>query len=190
MNIKIICISGKAGSGKDTSAWMLKSELEKRGQVVLITHFADLLKYICKSFFGWDGVKDAQGRSLLQYVGTDVIRAKIPDFWVSFIANLLKLFPDRWDYVLIPDCRFPNEFELFEELGFDVSLLRVNRSGEYSVLSERQKNHPSETALDGYYYTYIIENSGDLTALESKIADLSMELIKGGDENAAINDSI
>ena len=116
MNIKIICISGKAGSGKDTSAWMLKSELEKRGQVVLITHFADLLKYICKSFFGWDGVKDAQGRSLLQYVGTDVIRAKIPDFWVSFIANLLKLFPDQWDYVLIPDCRFPNEFEFFEKL--------------------------------------------------------------------------
>ena len=49
------------------------------------------------------------------------------------------------------------------------------------MLSEGQKNHPSETALDDYHYTYIIENSEDLTTLKSKIADLSMELVKGGE---------
>ena len=49
--MKIICISAKAQHGKDTSALILKDIYESKGQKVLITHFADLLKYICKAFF-------------------------------------------------------------------------------------------------------------------------------------------
>ena len=55
--MKIICISGKAGHGKDYTANLLKEELEARGYSVLITHNADLLKYICKTFLGWNGEK-------------------------------------------------------------------------------------------------------------------------------------
>ena len=72
--MKVITISGKAQNGKDTTARLLKDVLEDDGNTVLIAHYADLLKYICKQFFGWDGNKDEQGRHTLQYVGTDVIR--------------------------------------------------------------------------------------------------------------------
>ena len=108
--MKIICISGKARHGKDTLAGILKDSLEDKGQRVLITHFGDLLKYICTTFFEWDGKKDEQGRALLQYVGTNVIRNQEPDFWIDFVITVLSFFMDEWDYVLIPDCRFPNEF--------------------------------------------------------------------------------
>lgn len=63
--MKIICISGHAQHGKDTFAKMLEEELELRNQKVLVTHYADLVKYICKQFFGWDGQKDEAGRHLL-----------------------------------------------------------------------------------------------------------------------------
>lgn len=56
--MKVITISGKAQNGKDTTAGLLKAALEADGYKVLITHYADLLKYICKQFFGWDGQKD------------------------------------------------------------------------------------------------------------------------------------
>ena len=83
--------------------------MEQDNKRVLICHYADLLKYICKTFFVWDGVKDEKARSLLQRVGTDTIRKQNPDYWVEFISEFLKMFPDEWDYVLIPDARFPNE---------------------------------------------------------------------------------
>ena len=57
--MKVIAISGKAQNGKDTTAGLLKSALEADGYKVLITHYADLLKYICKQFW----MEWAEGRS-------------------------------------------------------------------------------------------------------------------------------
>ena len=86
--MKVVCISGKAQHGKDTTASMIKECLEQRGERVMIVHYADLLKYICRTFFDWDGNKDERGRHILQYVGTDVIRKKSPNYWVDFVAGL------------------------------------------------------------------------------------------------------
>lgn len=163
--MKVITISGKAQNGKDTTAGFLKDALEADGYSVLITHYGDLLKYICQKFFGWDGKKDEKGRSILQYVGTDVIRAEQPNFWVGFIGNILDLFPDTWDYVLIPDCRFPNEVNVLKDSGLDVTHIRVVRDGFDSPLTPEQQQHPSETALDGTEPDYTIHNNGTLNDL-------------------------
>lgn len=170
--MKVVVISGKAQHGKDTTANLLKQSLEADGKSVLITHYADLLKYICKQFFGWNGEKDKHGRQLLQHVGTDVIRASMPDFWVDFVASVLRLFPNHWDYVLIPDCRFPNEIEVLKKADFDVIHIRVERPGFQSPLTQEQQGHSSETALDGVkpdYHLYNFGNLGDLCAEVAKL---------------------
>lgn len=156
--MKIICISGKAQHGKDTTAECFKKVLQNKGHKVLITHNADLLKYICKTFFEWDGEKNERGRQILQHVGTDVIRKQNPDYWVKFIVEFLKMFKDEWDYILIPDCRFSNEIECFKEAGFDTYTIRVIRNNFISPLTEKQQQHPSETSLDHYIFDYIIYN--------------------------------
>lgn len=167
--MKVICISGKAQHGKDTTAGYLKEFLEERGKKVLICHYGDLVKYICKTFFDWDGQKDEKGRTLLQYVGTDVIRAQNNDYWVKFIHDILYMFYDEWDYVLIPDCRFPNEIEYMTNSWVGVTHVRVVRNNPYwtSPLTEEQQKHPSETALDGYSCNYVISNYSDLEHLRS-----------------------
>jgi hypothetical protein len=167
--VKIICISAKAQHGKDTVAEMIQDELQSQGKRVLIAHYADLLKHICRTFFNWNGEKDDAGRTILQRVGTDVVRKQRPDFWVEFIVDILNLFPEDWDYVLIPDTRFLNEIEYLKEVGFDSMLVRVIRDNFDSGLSEDQLNHPSETALDYYNYDYIIENNTDLQGLRDNV---------------------
>lgn len=162
----VICISGKAGSGKDTVADFLKDILESREKSVVIFHYADLLKFICSKYFGWDGKKDEQGRTLLQYVGTDVVRKKYPGFWVSFFNDFIELFYDQWDYIIVPDCRFPNEIwgVLVPDGKKDykgVYKLRIERPGYDNGLTEEQKQHPSETSLDNETFDYTIINEGD-----------------------------
>ena len=173
---KIILVSAKARNGKDAVAELAKQELELKGEKVLICHYADLLKYICKTFFDWNGIKDDNGRTILQHVGTDVIRVKnhAPDYWVDFIANLLWMFYDEWDYILIPDTRFPNELErMIDNFGKErITSIRVNRPHFDSGMTQEQLNHPSECALDDYEFDYYIENNGTLEDLQLKVKDL------------------
>lgn len=192
--LKIICISGKAGHGKDTVASMMKEIMESERHNVLVTHYGDLVKYVCRTFFDWDGIKDEEGRSLLQYIGTDVVKTQRPTYWIDFVKSILEMFPDYWEYILIPDCRFPDEIDALKEAGYDVVHVRVSRSApvitssspENGGLKERlfarlkrtetasdqtypltdeQLNHISETALDEVLPDYIIDNSGSLDDL-------------------------
>lgn len=94
---------------------------------------------------------------MLQHVGTEQVRSRKPDYWVSFVADILSLFPDKWDYVLIPDARFPNEINYLKEKGFDVIHVRVVRPG-YSILTPEQSRHLSETALNGVKEDYTVMN--------------------------------
>ena len=55
----IIPIIGKARHGKDTFSLYLKEEIEKEPKNnVLIIRYADYLKFVCKSYFDWNGEKD------------------------------------------------------------------------------------------------------------------------------------
>ena len=179
--MKVIAISGHAQNGKDSTAGFMKEILEARGKKVLIAHYGDLVKYVCKTFFDWDGKKDETGRTLLQVVGTDRIRNNgFPDYWVSFITDILTFFHDEWDYVLIPDCRFPNEIEYLKGRGLDVTHIRITRNtpGWVSPLTEEQQKHISETALDDYSYDLQVHNNFDLEHLK-KMAESVVNRLEG-----------
>lgn len=174
--MKVVPISGKAGHGKDTLAGFMTAVLQGQGRRVLVTHYGDLLKYICKQFFDWNGEKDDDGRTLLQHIGTDVIRKQKPDYWVDFLRNFLLMFPDQWDYVLIPDTRFPNEIVKLAPL--EVYHVRIIRPG-FSMLTPEQQKHISETALDSWDDTWFtVMNDGTIRDLAGK-AEMLCESLEG-----------
>lgn len=178
--MNIICISGKAQHGKDTAAQGFKEKLEAKGHKVLLTHYADLLKWMCANYFGWNGQKDDFGRSLLQRVGTDVVRKQLPDFWVNWVIQLLKLFPNEWDDVIIPDCRFPNEINAIRSAFGNtctVEHVRVERPNFESTLTPEQKAHISETALDGFACDVKLVNT-TVDALYNQIDDVVARYLK------------
>ena len=168
--MKVVLISGKARHGKDTAAFAIKDYLQSKGKRVLIAHYGDLVKYTCKTFFGWNGVKDEAGRTLLQKVGTDSIRAKSPDFWVDYVIGVVQAFPNQRDYILIPDTRFPNEIERWGGIeNIEPIHLRVVRKNFVSNLTDEQKNHQSEIALDNARPDVLMENSGTVDEFRTKI---------------------
>ena len=76
------------------------------------------------SDFGWNGIKDEKGRQLLQWLGTDVSRKTYPDTWVDMVAALLKGIKTLYDYVIIPDVRFPNEIDkMYDDFDCVASVL-------------------------------------------------------------------
>ncbi len=104
---------------------------------------------------------------------------KQPNYWVDFIGQIISLFDDSglWDYVIIPDCRFPNEvIVLSEDYDIDVWGVRVVRNNFESSLTEAQKNHPSEIAMDDFgKFDAILENDGTdafITEVKNKITSM------------------
>jgi hypothetical protein len=168
--MKVCCISAKAQHGKDTAAELMESFLTFIGKRVLVIHYADLLKFICTKFFGWDGTKDEKGRTILQHIGTDVVGAKKPDYWVDWVVNFLKLFEEEWDFVLIPDCRYPIEYSKVAD-AFDTVLLRIERPNFDNKLSLEQKQHPSEVSMDEYHFDNIILNDGTVDDLRDRVIE-------------------
>ena len=163
--------------------------MEESGYKVLITHYADLVKYIAATFFGWNGEKDIIGRSLLQKIGTEDVRTLFPTFWMDFVRDILTVYFNEWDYVLIPDCRFENEANAFKynyvkinpngsnfEVNFDSIVIRITRIDFENSLTSEQRQHPSEISLDNYEFDYYINVSGGIDKLEIEIDTFIKEM--------------
>ena len=166
--MRVIAISGKAESGKDTIAKEIKYLLEEQNYKVMIIHFADVLKFVCRQYFDWDGQKDDYGRSLLQQVGTEMREKNNPNMWVNITKELIRGIGAEFDWVLVPDTRFKEEINMLNEY-FDCTSIRVLRqdinsygmaSDHINHLTNEQRAHKSECDLDNYkFFNYRIVNN-------------------------------
>ena len=176
--MKIILISGKAQHGKDTCGTFFNNELRAKGFLTQIIHFGDALKYVCSQYYNWNGEKDEVGRSLLQSVGTEIVRQKDEHFWTDFVGRLAHTF--NCDYVIIPDWRFEEEHErLLQWFNFnDIITIRVERYEKWEedeqipfvneAMTPSQLHHRSEIELDNYPCQYHIVNT-TLEELEQSV---------------------
>lgn len=164
--MKVIAISGKAESGKDTIAKMLKQQLEEQNYKVMIIHFADVLKFVCRQYFDWNGEKDEYGRTLLQQVGTEMREKNNPNMWVNITKELIRGIGAEFDYVLVPDTRFKEEIEMLNEYFncLSVRILRKDIDSDdiarvhVNNLTDEQRAHKSECDLDDYKFDLFITN--------------------------------
>ncbi len=131
----VISLSGFKGSGKDTAALLMRSNMPFES-----LSFAAPLKEALAAMFGWprdllDGTtpesrawretpdiywSDQFGhtitpRFVLQHFGTDVVRQHMLDnFW---IAAVQKQIENSNSNIIVTDARFPNELDMVRKLG-------------------------------------------------------------------------
>ena len=89
------------------------------------------------------------------------MRARRPDFLVDFTLGLLSMMGDEWDYVIIPDAKYPNELDL-ERYGFQPHHLRIE--------GDRQDVSPGITKPE-----YTIINGGE-KRLRGDVAGVARDL--------------
>lgn len=152
--MKVILISGKAGSGKDEVAKLLKMYL---GNTV-ITKLAKYIKLFAIEMTDWDGKEDDKPRTFLQEMG-DNLRLLDKNFLTKRMIEDFKLYEKFYDYVIISDVRLVNEIEYIKANYLNVVTIRVNAKESTRKLTEKEKEHITETELDNYNnFDYVIEN--------------------------------
>lgn len=185
--MKIIALSGKAESGKNFYADLLKQYIESSfNEKVCLIAFADVLKHTAKTYFGWNGEKDEEGRSILQKVGTELRKKNNPDIWVNMTCDLIKFMSSEYDWFIVTDVRFERELLTLKMRFAEVYPVRIERfvvdvdsfeddcyramaviKSYVNHLTKEQQKHSSETELDNYRGWYeIIYNYTSATCNE------------------------
>lgn len=178
-NTKIYILSGKAQSGKDVLAKII-TETYKDKKVVSLAYSYYLKDYI-KRITNWNGSDETKPRELMQQMGIELIKNKINSkLLINRLIEDIEIFSYFYDVIIITDARLVEEIEIPKEKFKNVTTIRVNRVDE-NVLTEKQKEHITETALDNYdKFNFVIINNNDYEDLRIKV----VEVIKGVDENA------
>jgi dephospho-CoA kinase len=162
--MKVILLSGKARSGKDTAAEVIFGKYDG-----IPLAFADDIKTIAYDYFGWHGEKDELGRKLLQDIGTTG-RNYNRDIWVNDTIDKIQWWTRQSSdnqLAVVTDTRYPNEIQQIKHEFSDVATIRITRD------SVEKLKHPSETALDQWTdWDYVVENNGTKEEFKTKILEI------------------
>ena len=176
---KVILIAGKARAGKDTTALLLKEIYMEKGKKTINLAYGNYIKEYAKNISDWDGRDETKPRSLLQRLGTDIIRKDIdPNFFVKRLCDDIKVYSYFFDVITVSDVRFPNEIDGPSAMFKDIIKIKIIRDNFVSNLTDVEKKHITETALDNYNdYDFVIHNDGTISDLRKKVEKIVEELM-------------
>ncbi len=203
MKNRIIGISGKLGSGKDTFAELLAEQLVGKverhalaDKLRLITEIVSGVKMttthetnkpFCNEIRNYTQDQknivikqfDKTIGETLQLVGTDLFRDNYDtDIWVkSFFNEELEEKLNNGKIIIVPDVRFINEADYINQEGGYLIRLEGDPIGVREN-SLRDLNHISETNLDNYtkFDKIIYNGKKDINVLKGVVNDLIIEL--------------
>ena len=166
--MRIFLIAGKAGSGKNEVAKLIKEYYIYKLEECAITSFSKYIKNFALELTNWDGTESNKPRDFMQRLGDDM-RKNDPNFLVSNMIKDITIYQKYVENVVISDVRMPNEIEEIKN-SFDnvYAFYIVNQFGS-SKLTIEQQSHITEVALEDYPdFDYIIAND-DLSRLKEKV---------------------
>ena len=172
---KIFIISGKAGSGKDEVADIIK-KIYKEMKCKKLS-YAYYLKQYVKDITGWDGNNETKPRDLLQSIGIDLLKEKIDSqLLIRRLCEDIEVYSYFYDVLIVTDARLIEEVEVPKSKFFNITTIRIDRNID-NKLSSKQKEHITEVGLDNYNnFDYKIENYENYDKLVSNVEKIIKEV--------------
>lgn len=172
----IFIIYGKARSGKSTITEYIKEYYNNKNIKSIDLMYAESIKNYAKKIMNWDGKEETKPRDFLQYLGTEIIRNKIDNnFFINRMLQDIEVYSYYYDVIIITDARLKEEIEV--PYNKYEKVIRIKIEGNNSDLTDKQKQHITETALNDYdEYEYKIINNGTLEELKNKINNILDEV--------------
>ena len=156
-NPKIFILSGKARSGKTETAKIIENYYKEKKCITI--SFAYYLKDYIKRITGWDGNENTKPRELLQHLGIELIKNNIDDkLLINRVLQDIEVFSYFYDIIIISDARLVDEVESIKDKYPNSVSIRISNN-DNNNLTDKQKNHITETGLDNYNnFDYFVNN--------------------------------
>lgn len=192
LNMKVIALTGLAGSGKDTVAdiiqQLIPNNVARYSFANPVKEAAAVITGLDLSYFSSDNPDrevvhpnwNMTPRKILQLLGTDCCRDLIhKDIWIKRAQVeyhlALHKYP-RSKMFIITDCRFNNEAEWIKSIEGEI--WHVSRPQELKGDRAIESDHITEQGIDEKYYDTIIQNDQGIEELELNIVEALAVKIK------------
>ena len=160
--MKIFLLAGKAGCGKDLLGRYMKTKYDFKGDSTCILHITTPLYEYAKNYFSWSGDMREKPREFLQEMGIEVIRNTLhkDTFLVDRLCEDIDILKHYFDVFIITNGRLVSEFNVLKESFPDIKIIYVIRENYDNQLTEKERNHITETDMENYTdYDYVIKNT-------------------------------
>lgn len=175
--MKIFIISGKAKSGKNEVAKIIKEYYQKYEQKTVITAYSKYLKIFAHEILNWDYKENDKPRTFLQNIGMDIRNKYGYDFLINRMMEDINIYQDYVQNIVISDARLPIEIEQIKDNYDQVCTIHV--IGAENKLTKEQQDHYTEHALDEYNkFDYVIDNNDNIESLKIKVEQILNEVDK------------
>ena len=148
--MRLFVIGGKSGSGKNTLAKMIKDYYDKKNEKTIITEFSKYLKLYAYEMINWPWDLEHKPRLFLQNMGEKVRRDFGYDFFIKRVFDDVEIFRDYFDNIIICDARLVEEIKESKFRYPDCITIYIESTKE-NDLTEEERSHITEKALDDYY---------------------------------------
>ena len=156
--MRIFLVAGKAGSGKNEVAKLIKEYYIYKLEECAITSYSKYIKNFALELTDWDGTPANKPRDFMQKLG-DKIREKDPYYFTSNMIKDMEIYEEYVKNLVVADVRMPEEIEEIKENYDEVYAIYVVNQFGSSKLTVEQQSHITETALEDYNeFDYTIAN--------------------------------
>ena len=185
-----IAISGKANSGKSTTAKLFENTIPGKSKIIAL---ADPMKQIVKTIFPEARDECLYGPSELR---SEIIDKKYINMYGSPLTHRQALLAigafgrsynnDIWlnmlvsdanssksiNTYIVSDARFSNEFSYLKQSGFTMIRLIRKNSTHINDVSETEQD-----SIDNSEFDYVIYNDGTIDNLQQEVKNISHKLM-------------
>ena len=161
----LLLLSGKARSGKDTFAELVREEVELGNTDihtdVAILAFADILKDVCRRNHYYEN--KTEDRDILINIGDDMRQIDLHVF-ARPIAHLATIYLKMgYKLIIVTDVRYKDEYDFMDEnVEADVITVQVSSPFDLQGVSEFAKKHPTENLkMEPHYNIFLPEITND-----------------------------
>ena len=166
--MRIFLVAGKAGSGKNEVAKIIKSYYIYKLQECAITSYSKYIKNFVFELTDWNGSNETKPRDFMQELA-DKIRNYDPDYFTRNMLRDINIYEQYVQNLVIADVRMPNEIDMIRNNYDEAYAIYVENQFGNSNLTLEQQAHVTETALESYNDFDITIANDDIDALKDKV---------------------
>lgn len=176
---RIILIGGRAGSGKNTVAEMIKSHLATKNNKAMIVGNGDKVREYARKYFKLADYKgDSEGRKIMIGI-TDMMYDLYPNYFEKATEEIIEANSDI-DTFIVCDWRYPCTHEYFKNKGYKVHSMYLKRGNYYNYSNEVTKDKSEQEATLRPLVDYTMYNQTMTLAKLRQCVDTYVEVLING----------
>ncbi len=165
--MKLFIIGGKANSGKNELAKLIKEYYDLKNKKSIITEYSKYVKLYTHEMFNIN-YSDPKPRKILQDLGEVSRKLVNPQIFIDRMIEDITIFKEYYDNIIISDARLIPEITLMKSKYKNCYTIHLLSNRE-NDLSEKEKQHITEIEFDKFNdFDYELIND-DLNNLKKDI---------------------